>query len=142
MATIIIPHQAKVNIADCLSGFRLNNQTYTLHLFAADLTLDDATELADLVADEATFPGYGGAAMANPIQSVIVGDRAVYVFDTVVFTRSAGAGTETIYGAWVRWTLASGDFLQYCWKFDVPITIAIDGQTITIIPGLAAGDIV
>lgn len=134
---IVIPDTAKLKFFG--SGFLIDGWNITgkswVRLFKTDMTLDDATTLAALNAQQADFPGYAQQNLVIGPAAEIVNGRARQVFQGVSFTMNDDAPTNTIYGYYVR-TTWGGEALLFCEKFAVPQVMDFDGAELAFIPRL------
>lgn len=128
----VVLQQGDVAILDRL---RLdNNALKTLKLFQNNHT----PTVGDVNADytEATFTGYAGVALGTWNAAFLNGSNQGEIdANPVTFTRTAGATSNTIYGAYV--VDNAGDVV-YAEKFSAPISMASTGDAFTYTPRFTA----
>jgi hypothetical protein len=111
-----------------------NNALKTLRLFQNNHTPGVADVNANYT--EATFTGYASVALGTWNPAFLNGSNQGEIdANPVTFTRTAGATSNTIYGAYV--TDNAGDVV-YAEKFSAPITMASTGDTFTYTPRFTA----
>lgn len=119
LAAALITHTSAV-------GLFVNNHTPSLTDTDADYT-------------EATFPGYAQQGIGAIVSYGQAAHVANVVFNATVFTRSGGAGSETVYGYFVIDPVAG--VILFAQLFPVPIVISVVGQSVVVIPELTYQDV-
>lgn len=125
------------NLANLLGNFATPMEN-RIRLFKNNHTPVYADTLADF--DVCTFPGYGDSAIGLPAidTSFPATHIDVQQFEPNTFTRTSGAGSETVYGYLCFDT--SDDTLLWAELLPVPILIDTDGQSVIIIPTFSLMD--
>jgi hypothetical protein len=112
-------------------GFALaGNTLFRIHLFQNNHVPVFTDDLISYV--EATFSGYGSSLLLGWGSPFINGSNQAEVdASTVVWTRSGGAVSNSIYGVYV--TDGTGN-LAYAERFGAPVSMVNPGDTISYIP--------
>ena len=117
--------------------------TVDLRLYTSDvkagLTAEEIDALTEADFTEATFPGYTAASLSVVDWAIAEGNPSTAVGLTPeTFTRTVGAGTETIYGYF--YTRSSDGELRAFEQFKSSVQIATPGDSISITPTLNLDD--
>ena len=118
MANLIVPYQSMVNWLNAQIDDMPTLNDMRLRLFKEPLTVDLATTSAELVAAEATFPGYVQQTIVGWTDAIIDDGEALTEADTATFTASA-TNTQQIYGCFA--TSLAGNKLWFAVRFDAAI---------------------
>jgi hypothetical protein len=126
---------SKDALKSMLQAYMDNRDTLRVKLFKNDYTPGANTTAANF--DEATFPGYDSlhASQLGEVAFDPTTGKERQVFDAVTFTRTAGTGSETIYGYWME---SDNLDLEWCERFTSPVTMAVAGDSFTLSLQLAA----
>jgi hypothetical protein len=122
---VTIPDQAKLNWFR-LQATQLMGNT-AVRLFANDLTITEATTLADIT--QCTFPGYAPAAPPGwSFAAINAQGLAVSVTADLLWTRGAGGSPQTIYGIYLTWVDGVTNKLLWVEKNKIPFTMDVAGR--------------
>lgn len=134
LATQIIPETQRLIVLTRLEAAGGPWEAMELRLYQLPTTVPpDDVLLADLT--EADFTGYAAEAPVILLGPAIAPDGSAYfVASTVLFTRTAGAVSNTIYGAYLVNT--AGTALVAVFPFVTPVGMVNTGDAIPIAPQL------
>lgn len=124
---LVVPNVSAISTLQIL----VDNWDAWVHLYMADVPLDRATVLADLV--ELDVPGYAAQAAMGWTDPEIVEGRAQTGADPVLFTRGAGTPQRDVWGYFVTQGL-SGDLLWVERALNPPIPFRVSTDNWTVIP--------
>jgi hypothetical protein len=107
-----------------------------MHLFQNNVTPATSDTLATYT--ESTFPGYAPQPLVFLVDSGVVGNIDTCHFVGLTFTRSAGSGSEMLYGYFLV-DPVSGDLLG-AQLLPVPILMSVPGQAVLVNPAITYQD--
>jgi len=114
MSAMIVPKEA---LNHWLNAQLDNSVTLTdcvLRLFQANVPVDLDTTLAELMAQQSTYPGYSQQAIEGWTPSVVIADKATTIPDDITFEATA-ADAQKIYGCFA--TNSAGSKLWFALNF-------------------------
>lgn len=129
---MVVPNEGKLDWTEIIiSALATDDPTLRVRLYTVDITLDDATVLADFT--EATFTGYSEYPIDNSLwtNSTLISNVAYLEYTPApVFTCTGGAA-QTVYG----WYLVDGTtgHVLACAKF-ASARVMASGSTETLDP--------
>jgi hypothetical protein len=119
-------HRAANDVAGLLDGVKLA-------LFQAPMDIGEATTLAELVANVATFTGYVKTALVWDTPSVADDGTVEVVSHTITFRPSDAVTPNQIWGCWIEDSTAA--FVYFAGQFDnapLPMTSALQQIIVTV----------
>lgn len=119
------------------------HQQPQVHAYVTPVRLGIATTRADLLAAEATWPGYAPQPLRLPTDAgpdVLFND--VFTFDDVAWTRGVGTGSQEAIGYWVDLLVAGlTRSLAWCEQFPAPVLMESAGDFLSFGPQFSLGQL-
>lgn len=124
---LVVPNVGAITLQQILN----DNWGVWIHLYMADVPLDRATVLSDLV--ELDVPGYAPQAAMGWLDPEIVEGRAQTGADPILFTRESGLPQRDVWGYYATMGM-SGPLLWVERALDPPIPFRVSTDNWTVIP--------
>jgi hypothetical protein len=129
---VLVPNEGLLDDLDVLSG----TQTVYVHLISATYVLSATMTSASVT--EASYPGYTPQAASGWTPATMVGSQAKTSSDPLLFTRSSGAGGDSIYGYWLS-DGPTGPMVGASTPLTVPFDMTVAGKEVIVIPRRSLG---